>query len=370
VEDDLEAHFVSVQRICHNTALPAVVPRLKHAMQSHLDLDAQLRVLRGSVSSHQKLQAWEDLKILAFTRAAAATISLTILSLHMRVTLNILSRQLYLDLGLQGTPGRTEWPTLGVEAQESFLALVEKGFASVGVGHLVRVVQAVVSRRVGELQLSKSLSAPELRAVLEGIRDELFPTVIHGGWVTAERTTGGVHLDGQPGGDGDGGLNVISARSESSSLAEFSVPPPHDGTNCRWDDLLMPPHNMDLLMGVVPEAAGSRVGVGEAQRFETEQQLLSMAREVRTTVGDQRFVDVLEAALNEAWEQMTVEALKEVFGVDMNPLDGGTVIQVAKLVPAMSNLSGEILEEASSFRGVLGVVSGCREVHAFMREIW
>jgi hypothetical protein len=109
-EDDLEAHFASVQRICDDTALPAVVPRLKYALQSHLDLAAQLRILRapssGSVSSQHKLKAWEDLKMLAFTRVAASTLSLAILSLHMRVMLNILSRQLYLEHALQGTPGR------------------------------------------------------------------------------------------------------------------------------------------------------------------------------------------------------------------------------------------------------------------------
>lgn len=109
VEDDLEAHFVSVQRICDKTALPAVVPRLKHAIQSHLDMTAQLRVLRApstsaTVSSQQKLRAWEDLKILAFTRVAASSLSLAILSLHMRIMLNVLSRQLYLEHALEATP--------------------------------------------------------------------------------------------------------------------------------------------------------------------------------------------------------------------------------------------------------------------------
>ena len=51
-----------------------------------------------------------------------------------------------------------------------------------GIRRLIRVVRTVVSRRVADLQLSKSLSADELRALLEDVRGELMPAVM-GGWV-------------------------------------------------------------------------------------------------------------------------------------------------------------------------------------------
>jgi hypothetical protein len=47
--------------------------------------------------------------------------------------------------------------------------------------------------------------------------------------------------------------------------------------------------------------------------------------------------------------------------------DPERTMAVAKLVPAMSNLSGEFLDEPGA---LLSAVAQCREVHAFTREIW
>ena len=42
-------------------------------------------------------------------------------------------------------------------------------------------------------------------------------------------------------------------------------------------------------------------------------------------------------------------------------------VAVAKLVPAMSNLSGEVLADPGM---LLSVVAGCEVVQSFTREIW
>ena len=90
-KQDLEAHFSSVQRICDEIALPSISPRIKYALQRRLNLATQLEILRapanGTTSPHMKLKAWEELKVLSFTRAAAAVLSLTIVNLQMRVML-------------------------------------------------------------------------------------------------------------------------------------------------------------------------------------------------------------------------------------------------------------------------------------------
>ena len=56
------------------------------------------------MSVEDKLKAWEDLKVLSFTRIAASALSLSVLSLLVRVMLNILGRQLYLEHSLDGLP--------------------------------------------------------------------------------------------------------------------------------------------------------------------------------------------------------------------------------------------------------------------------
>ena len=276
----MEAHFLSVQRICDKTALPAVMPSLRCALQSHLDLDAQLRVLRSAatVSSHQKLEAWTDLKILGFTRAATATLSLAVLSLHMKIMLNILSRQLYLEHALHSTPGRTGWTSLSVGAQETFLALVEKGFASNGIEHLTRVVKVTVSRKVAELQLSRSLTAMELRAVLRAIRDELLPIVVEGRWGT------GIGAHSAPGSDGLHAPNPESSEN-TGACGEQSALESSETSTTSWVDLLLP--HGDISIEALSSEAGAATGAADDEcasaaraRADSEtEQLLSMVQE-------------------------------------------------------------------------------------------
>lgn len=371
-EDDLEAHFSSVQRICDKTALPAVVPRLKYALQSRLDLASQLRMLRAqastSVTSQQKLEAWENLKILAFTRVTTASLSLAILSLHMRIMLNVLSRQLYLEHALQGTPGRTGWPSLSVEAQESFLGLVEKGFPSAGLENLISAVQQTVCRKVANLQLSKSLTESELRALLMDIYSDLIPMVIKGTWMSV------------PGTRSDGTDGLISHSVESSETAQV---PDESRSSCeiqnrlpcgthehRWDSVLLPHDQFldNLFENQTPNSPSAdssefeaRDSVMTTMGFEMEQ-LKSMVQEVRNTLRNRRFVKTLEAALEQTWHQMMKETADELYGDDP-----GKTVAVAKLVPAMSNLSGDFLENPSA---LLRAVANCDDVHNFTREIW
>jgi hypothetical protein len=111
----------------------------------------------------------------------------------------------------------------------------------------------------------------------------------------------------------------------------------------------------------------------------------SVVREVRVIVRSQRFVETLEISFTRAWDEMTAETVRELYGDPESDGDGDDAgiddreaaavaaamaektVAVAKLVPAMSNLSGEFLEKPHI---LLGVVAVCPEVHAFTREIW
>lgn len=52
---------------------------------------------QGGLSSHDKYVTWEEIKVLTFTRAIAASWMVSLLDLMTRVQLNILGRRLYLQ---------------------------------------------------------------------------------------------------------------------------------------------------------------------------------------------------------------------------------------------------------------------------------
>lgn len=359
---DLEAHFSSVQRICDEIALPSISPRIKYALQSRLNLATQLEILRapanGTTSPHMKLKAWEELKVLSFTRAAAATLSLTIVNLQMRVMLNVLSRQLYLEHALSGTPGREGLPSLSVDAQEAFLGLVETGFASTGIGEMISVVKRVVGCKVADLQLAKSLDALELRELLESIRSELLPEIIEGKWIPdANRETGD---DSTP---STSGTSKIAGPEACRSSTEM-----HFVGGNPWASCLLSHEDAVVKAAISREKMASssidctlKLDDEPALNFETEQ-IICMILEVRATFRNESFKETLVAAVNDVWDGMTLKVIKEFRGSA-----AGETIAVSKLVPAVSNVSGELL---ASPEVLWELVSDSHEVQTFIRNIW
>jgi len=331
-EEELEAQFARVEVILDKTFLPSIVPRIKYAMQSRLDLVTPLEVLRApsgaSSSPQQKLEAWEDLKVLSFSRAAAASLSLTIVSLQMRIMLNVLSRQMYLEHALHDTLGNVGLPPLSLEAQETFLGLAEKGFASAGVGKLVHTIEEVVRSKVADIQLSKYFSASELRDLLEVIRDDLLPTIIRGNWVADDDVSSWEH----------------------SLLPQDNLMVKHVMTEARMAITARKNHEIDS------------TEISLHDQYTVHETLPYMVHEICTTFQSQRFRETISVALNKAWEEMIVKAVQGLYG---DSQEGS--VAVAKLVPAMSNLSGEVLADPGM---LLSVVAGCEVVQSFTREIW
>jgi len=361
-KQDLEAHFSSVQRICDEIALPSISPRIKYALQRRLNLATQLEILRapanGTTSPHMKLKAWEELKVLSFTRAAAAVLSLTIVNLQMRVMLNVLSRQLYLEHALSGTPGREGLPSLSVDAQEAFLGLVETGFASTGVGEMLSVVERVVGGKVADLQLAKSLDAVELRELLESIRSELLPEIIEGKWIPdTNRETGD---DSTPSTSGTPKTAGPEAYRSSTEMHIVGGNP--------WESCLLSHGDAVVKAAISREKMASssvdctsKLDDEPAFNFETEQ-IICMILEVRTTFRNESFKETLVAALNDAWNRMTLEVTEELRSSAV-----GETIAVSKLVPVMSNVSGELL---ASPEVLWELVAASHEVETFIRNIW
>jgi len=346
-EDDLEAHFHAVETVLFKTALPSISPRVKYSLQRFCDVSALLAALKqpagdagDSDPPRSKLEVWQDLKVLSFARAAAAIAALTVVSMQMRLMLTVLSRQLFLERAMEGVAGEAARglnPTLGIEAQEFFLSLVERGFVTTGMGTMVEALKATAATIVGNLALAETMDASRTRATFAALGEKVARRVRRGDFVS------------EP---------VDETESETR-------------TKNFWRDALLPPDE------TVVSAFRERFGAGADDAVLAL--LLTMAREVRTVASTRVFADALGDATARAWDRFAADAEVSLFrdGEDETDADGGeggaesvsktNKLPVAKLVPAVSNLAGQTLSHPVD---AFGAVASCPKVQELTREMW
>ncbi|KAF9625597.1 hypothetical protein IFM89_024370 [Coptis chinensis] len=100
IKAQLQAHFESIQRIVDSTSLPYAMYYLLNRVSDELDhsqLTDRLKLEKDTLTSLEKIEIWENLKILNFTRLAVSLWAMTVLNLYIRVQVNILGRHLYID---------------------------------------------------------------------------------------------------------------------------------------------------------------------------------------------------------------------------------------------------------------------------------
>ncbi|KAL4179216.1 hypothetical protein AMTRI_Chr13g118910 [Amborella trichopoda] len=103
IKAQLQLHFENIQRISDSATLPYVLRNLRSRLFEELDFSQLMeRLMHGKgqpniLTSQEKLELWERLKILSFTRTASSLWATTILNLYIRVQVNILGRHLYVD---------------------------------------------------------------------------------------------------------------------------------------------------------------------------------------------------------------------------------------------------------------------------------
>lgn len=133
IKAQLQTHFENIQRISDSTTLPYAMHYLRSRVSEELDLSPLTgRLMQGkgqanSLTTKEKLELWEKLKILSFTRTALSLWAMTMLSLYIRVQVNILGRHLYIDTarGLGSSQALDEADPFDRHGQQEFLATAD-----------------------------------------------------------------------------------------------------------------------------------------------------------------------------------------------------------------------------------------------------
>uniref|UniRef100_A0A803P7H2 Peroxin-3 n=1 Tax=Cannabis sativa TaxID=3483 RepID=A0A803P7H2_CANSA len=152
VKDQLQSHFENIQRIADTTTLPHAIQFLSSRIEEELRLSHLTdRLMQGkgqpnNLTSSEKLELWDKLKYLSFTRMVLSLWTMTLLSLYIRVQVNILGRHLYIDTArhIGSIHSLDDGDLIDRDDQQKFLACAD--FLSTnGLSALISNMQAAVT---------------------------------------------------------------------------------------------------------------------------------------------------------------------------------------------------------------------------------
>ncbi|KAA3455746.1 peroxisome biogenesis protein 3-2-like isoform X1 [Gossypium australe] len=178
IKAQMQLHFENIQRIADTTTLPHAMPYLSCRIAEDLNLSHLMeRLVKGkdqpnSLSSSEKLELWDRLKILSFTRMVVSIWAVTILSLYIRVQVNILGRHLYIDTarGLGSSYLLEEADLIDRDDQQKFLASADF-LANHGLPKLISSMQTAATEVLKAKQLRDFFNTAILHETIMQILD-------------------------------------------------------------------------------------------------------------------------------------------------------------------------------------------------------
>ncbi|KAK9750415.1 hypothetical protein RND81_02G195300 [Saponaria officinalis] len=175
IKAQMQEHFEGIQRIADSTTLPHAVLILSSRLNEELDLAVlteRLKQEKDTLTRPEKLELWDRLKVLSFTKMVLSLWSVTMLSLFVRVQVNILGRQLYIDIASsrESSPFIEEANFLDEDDEQKFLTrpdfLARHGFPT-----LIADMEAAATEILKNKQLNYSFDYSTLHETVMQILD-------------------------------------------------------------------------------------------------------------------------------------------------------------------------------------------------------
>lgn len=157
IKAQMQEHFQTIQRIANTTTLPRAMNFLKFRINEELNLlvlTERLKQGKDVLTLSEKLELWDKLKVLSFTKMVVSLWSVTMLSLFVRVQVNILGRHLYIDIARcqERSPLLEEASLIDQDDEQNFLARADF-LASHGLPALIFNMQAAATEVLKSKQL-------------------------------------------------------------------------------------------------------------------------------------------------------------------------------------------------------------------------
>lgn len=167
-------HFSATESTCALT-LEALFPTMRRVVETQLDADRITEVLKSKPPPTEKLQLWEELKVISFSRCFVLILGGVYLAVMIRVQLNILAGYLYVQ-EIAGQPpalnnNRDQKPKISVTLQEKFLNICTL-FVSEGIEKLCVIVSESVEKVVKQIDLKQNISLVDIDTVFNQIFNE------------------------------------------------------------------------------------------------------------------------------------------------------------------------------------------------------
>ncbi|KQK24046.1 peroxisome biogenesis protein 3-1 [Brachypodium distachyon] len=190
VKNQLQAHFENVQRISDTTTLPFAMHYLRSRIVEELDISHLTEKLlqgkgeSGVLTTKEKYDTWEKIKIMSFTRTVSSMWAMTLLSLYVRVQVTILGRHLYLDFarGTDGSQLQAESDTLGRNGHKDFLATADY-LATYGINTLIMQMEHAATEILKEKQLKDLMSMDQVLQTVLQIFDQFMSLCEDKSWI-------------------------------------------------------------------------------------------------------------------------------------------------------------------------------------------
>uniref|UniRef100_A0A1D1XMM1 Peroxisome biogenesis protein 3-1 n=1 Tax=Anthurium amnicola TaxID=1678845 RepID=A0A1D1XMM1_9ARAE len=190
VKAQLQAHFLNIQRISDTTTLPYAMNFLRSRISEELDLSYLTeKLMQGkgqsnTLTPNEKVELWEKLKILSFTRTASSLWAMTMLCLYVRVQVNILGRHLYFEAarGFGSSQSQDEANPFDRHGEQEFLATADY-LSSYGIGTLILKMQNAVTEVMREKQLRNPFNMIQLHEMMMQILNFFMSSEAPNSWL-------------------------------------------------------------------------------------------------------------------------------------------------------------------------------------------
>lgn len=178
VKAQMKVHFENIQKIADTTTLPHAIVYLSGRVEERMDiLHLTEKLMKGkgqqsTLTSLEKLELWNRLKVQSFAKTVLSIWSMTALSLYIRVQVNILGRHLYIDTarGLGAAHLLDESELIDRNDQQQFLAGVDF-LSNYGMSMLISYMQTAATEVLKEKQLKDLFTTSVLHDTIMQILD-------------------------------------------------------------------------------------------------------------------------------------------------------------------------------------------------------